>query len=155
MFFGNRMRISFRIVDDRDRGTPVALARDEPVTETILNDTTALILIFQPCGNSFTGLSGMQARELIRIIKNTVLCITLLKCQDGIYIAFIGRINCGFPRYAVFLCENEVALIMGITEYSAFPVVCKNKIRDPDGNALSISGIDCIGSRKDSCFFFS
>ncbi len=56
LVFGNRNRAVFRAVNDRNRRTPVTLAADEPVAQTIFGHELPTTSFLKPGGNLRVGL---------------------------------------------------------------------------------------------------
>ena len=136
VFIRHRHRAAVGTVNHRYRAAPVALARDPPVTKTVIHLALTDTLRFDMLGNSLKSGVKIQSAEIARIDR------------DGV---FFGRPGCfgdinGFTvrrchhlndRQCITAGESMVTFIMRWHSHdrtSAIPH--QHKIRHPDGDEL-------------------
>ena len=126
--FRNRHDPAFPTMDDGDGATPIALARDAPVAQAIINDAFAASTFLQAADD--LGLSGLdgQAIEKVRVYEHTAACIGFI---GDVPLGRISASGCDHRPHgkAVFAGEIEVALVVGGTaENGPAAIVHKHEI---------------------------
>ena len=119
-------------MDDGDRATPVALARHQPIAQTIVYGSFALVGFSQPVDHGALAGLNIHAVEEVRIRQLPVV-------GKGI-VADIERLGVGVVGYddrqdgeIIRVGEIEIALIMGrAAEDGAGPISHQHEIRDVD-----------------------
>ena len=71
--FGNELLAAFVAVNDGNRRTPIALARDEPIAQTIVDLAPAKALLDRLFNNRRERLVHLHAVELRRVHEDAVL----------------------------------------------------------------------------------
>ena len=120
-------------VDDRDRATPIALARDAPVAQAI--NGRAFALAGRLDAGHGLGLGGLDVHAVqeLRIEDLAGADIGLLADREGRRILAVGQ-NHRQDRQVVLAGEVQVALIVGRAgEDRARAVVHQDEVGDPDG----------------------
>ena len=127
-------------MDDRDRTAPVALARDPPVAEAIVDLTCALRRaaenrVLEPARHLFLGFLDRHAVEEVGVDVHAVALIGLRADGESRRIG-VGRQNDRDDVQPVFPGEVEVALVMGgAAEDRAGAIVHEHEVGDIDRQA--------------------
>ena len=152
LFFRNQLFTAFFTIYDRNRSSPIALTRNQPIAQTEVNCPLAAVMGLQPFGNGLFSLLNRKAVELSRVHKNAFARIGF--CSIFIVI-FTGRVGDDIVNGNIVLfAEFKVPLIVtGNAHNGTCPVIGENIVGNPDGNLFTVQGIDCIGTGKHACLF--
>ena len=125
-------------VNDGDRAAPIALPRDAPVAQPVIDFSRALRrrserLLFETVRGFFEGGRRRKPVEEPRIDQRAVIDIGLVRQLERLGV-FAGRQDDGHDGKVVAAREIHVALVPGgAAEDGARAVVHQNEIRDVDG----------------------
>ena len=134
----HRHHAAFLTVDDRDRTAPVALPRDAPVAQAVVDLALghwpiAARFLLQPLGDLFLGFRHRHAVEEAGIDHATVAIIGGVADGKGVRVLAFGADH-GRYRESVFAGEFQVALIVRRTaEDGAGAVVHQDEVGDVNG----------------------
>ena len=124
---------ALRALDDRDRATPVALARHAPVAQAVLRGGFTGLAIQQRFYCDGDGVLRSQTVEEVGVVDRAFACVGLATNDVGFRVG-AGRQDDGLEGQAVFLGEFDVALVAGgRAEDRAGTVGRQHEVRGPDG----------------------
>jgi hypothetical protein len=127
-------------VEHRDRRTPVALTRDQPVAETEVDRRLAATQRLEACGKLRARLGRREAGEVA--------------ARDQHAVGAAGRRDHGDDRQVVFLREIVVALVVrGDAHHGARAVFGQHVVRHPDRHARARERIDRIRAGRHAGLF--
>ena len=130
-------------VHDGNRRAPIALARDQPVAQLVVDRKVARALVAQPLGDRVAALAGGRPVEPARIDHRPFV-------QEGLRQRLplpIGRGDHGADFQAVLGGEVEVALVVGRHGHDcARAVGHQHVVGDPNGNALAVNRVDRVAA---------
>src|SRR3989344_5266651 len=92
MLLWYRMRISFRIVDNRDQGSPVSLAADRPIAEAVGGHTLSPSHTLEMVHDFFFGLHDFHPVKEVRIDHGSGFFLHLINVSNLVGIS-IGTNN--------------------------------------------------------------
>ncbi len=134
-------------VDDRDRGAPVALARDEPVAQAVVDRRFATAVRVQPGDDLLVGLAVVLAVEASRCRHRPVAGIrqSLLVAGD----LGIGTLDHPLDRQVECLGELVVASVVTRDRHDrAGAVLHQHVVGDEHRNRLAVDGVDDAAAKR-------
>ena len=137
IFFRHRHDAAFVAVDDRDRAAPIALARNAPVAQAVIDlalrhRTVAARVFLQPLGDFFLRRLDRHAVEEARIDHGAVAVIGDVGDDESLRV-LARRADHRRVAETVFVDEVEVALVVRrAAEDGAGAVLHQNEIGDID-----------------------
>ncbi len=133
--------------DDGERLAPVALAREKPVTQAIVDRPLAEPLGLQPLGNPLFRLRRLQAVQAHLVVRGVD--ADAVGGVGGLFHVAAGdHLYDGQPKLAR---ELPVALVMrGHRHDRAGAVGDQDVVRDPDRDRLAVHRVDRVAAGKDA-----
>ena len=146
---GNRHDAALLAIDDRDRAAPVALPRDQPVAEAIVDGWLAEALLLEPAGDLLDRLVGAHPGELTRFDEHLVLGVFDVGGVLGDVAA--GRLDDAPDRQVERGGELVVALVVGgHGHHRAGPVLHQHVVGDEDRDLLAVDGVGDRATERDA-----
>ena len=135
-------------VNDRNRGAPVALARNQPVPQSVGSSALTGSVLFEHVDHRRDGVGLAQSVERTRIDVRPV-----ARCRDesdGGVVGFVRRNIHNDPNGKfVFESEIEVALVVrGNSHDGSRTVVREDIIGRPNRHPLAVHGVDCVAPEE-------
>ena len=140
LIFGNRHNPASIAVDERDRCSPIALARNAPIAQPPHSRALAPSAVLSPRNHIGLGLFHRLAIEELRIDQNAVARFCLI-AHWRISLACVLRDNTHY-RQLIFGCKFEIALVMaGHAHHCACAIIHQHKIGDEERHRLACEGM--------------
>src|SRR3989338_6765246 len=153
MFLRDRMRVSFRIIDDRNRRTPVTLSTHEPIAETVLDCWFCNLHDLRHMLDDFwTDFPPLATLKFLWLLNNGLRLFGIAILQISHLFGFhrIFREHDRAQRNVVFLGKREVAYIMCAAMDDTRAVIYHDKGCDPDGQVTCTKRIIDVSSRENA-----
>ena len=143
LVLGHRHGAALVAVDDRDRRTPVALARDQPVAHPVLDGPAAPALLLYEIGNPLLALGAGQAVEPAGVHLRSIVHVGLGQLAT----VPVRRRDDDPDGQVVLRGKLEVALIVRRDpHHDAGAVGEQDIVADQDGHAVPIQPVDRVGA---------
>ena len=137
-----------RTVDYRYWRSPIALARDQPVTHFVRHLATPDTPLLQPSDDLLPGITSRNTIEITAINQST---FTIIKVDQAVIVDIFSRINHLDDRQLVLPGELIISLIMSRHSHDRpFTIITQHIVGDPDRHLRSGSRVNSIGSREDT-----
>src|SRR5918994_1403759 len=147
VFFRDGEDAAFVAEDHGDRGSPVALAADQPVVQPVRDSGLAGAAFLQPGRHLLFALGARGTVEPVRVDHRALAGVGLFELLT---VPIRRRYN-GPDLDAVFLRELEVPLVVGGYGHDrARPVAHQDVIGDVDGDLLPVRRVYGVGAGKDA-----
>ena len=135
---GHRHVAAARAVDDRDRRTPVALARDAPVAQPPLDLLVAETLGLEVGRDRVRGVLVVEPVVLAGVHADAVLLVGVPLFPGVGAVRLAGHRDHLLDRQAVLLREREIALVVRRdAHHGALAVPHQHVVADPDLDLLA------------------
>ena len=153
LFFRHRYGAAVRAVDDRDGGSPITLARNQPVMKAIIDGAPADLVLFYICNCSVKTFFGRCASQ------GTGIDHAAMRFHGGRHRLRVQRFTAlrlnNHPDGQIeFTGEFEIALVM--CRYShdgARSIGHQNVIGNPNRDAVARGWVNSIAATENTCFF--
>ena len=135
-------------VHDGHRAAPVALARDAPVVEPVVDPANAAAGLLEPVRHAVEALAKRESRVLAGVDDDGVL---LVGPRRGLYIHLgtVGRGDDLADRQPVAERELVVALVVaGHRHHRAGAVAHEHEVRDPHRQAFAVERVDRVDAER-------
>ena len=140
----NRDHAAGIAVHDGDRAAPVALARDAPVVEPVVDLARAAAGRLEPVRHAIEAFAVPEPGILARIDDDGVLLVGPRRHLD-VHLGVVGRRDHLADRQPVVERELVIALVVtGHRHDGARAVAHQHEVRDPDRQALAVERVDRV-----------
>ena len=141
------------IPDDRERLTPVALAREQPVTQAVGDGSTAEALGFQPFDHRSLGFLLCQAVQTDLVIRriNSNAVAGVRRLGQIVAVRIISCADSANNVELVLVREFPVTIVMrGNSHDRAGAVAPEDVVGDEHGHLVAVDGVNAVQAGEDA-----
>lgn len=108
------MWVPIGIIDDRDRGPPVSLTREAPVTEAVVLFSSGISVLDQVVYDIISYFTPFSSSELLRILHDTFFIFEIAVFTVFYFLCFsrIIRMHDRIQWDIMLFCESKISFIM-------------------------------------------